>query len=79
MTKLAITPDGAMYAGRTAADVVTRMRESGIFTTGKTDVEYMLFVSNRARALDNAPVRHDTADHFLFDLQAAGFLTVKEL
>jgi hypothetical protein len=79
MTKLALTPDGAMYAGRTDVDVVTRMRESGIFTTGKTDAEYMMFVSNRAKALDGAIVRHDTADHFLFDLQAAGFLTIKEL
>ena len=79
MTMLAITPDGAMYAGLTAADVVTRMRESGIFTTGKTDAEYRRFVSNRAYALDHATVRHDTADHFLFDLQAAGFLTVQEL
>ena len=79
MTYLAMMTDGAIYAGRTCAEVVTRMREAGLFTVGKTDAEYMLFVSHRAKFLSDVAVRYDTADHFLHDLQLTNLLILKAL
>lgn len=79
MTYLAMMTDGAIYAGRTCAEVVTRMREAGLFTVGKTDLEYMMFVSQRAEFLSNVAVRCDTADNFLHDLQATNLLILKAL
>lgn len=79
MTYLAMMTDGAIYAGRTCTEVVTRMREAGLFTAGKSDMEYMLFVSHRAKFLSDVPVRYDTAENFLHDLQATKLLILKAL
>jgi len=73
---LATTPDGKTFPGATALDVVCRMLEAGLFTAGKTPDEYMRGVSARARHLSGAVVRHDTPEHFLADMEAAGELSL---
>lgn len=78
MSKVILTYDGKMYVGNTAGDAVRRMREAGIFTVGKTDAEYMSFVSQRAKALNDLSIRHDTPDHFLADLASNHIIDLKE-
>jgi len=73
---LIITSDGRVYAGLTADAAVTNMREAGIFTAGKSNVEYMASVAARALSLEGATIRTDTADNFLIDLAKHGHLTI---
>jgi hypothetical protein len=73
---MAITVDGKIYTGATADAVVARMREGGIFTFGKTNPEYMRFVSRQAMHLCGQYVRHDTPDNFLRDMHGNGLLAM---
>jgi hypothetical protein len=68
MTMFVITIDGKIYSGDTADAVVSRMREDGIFTVGKTNAEYMRFVSRQSATLNLEFVRHDTPENFLRDM-----------
>jgi hypothetical protein len=78
MSTVALTYDGKMYVGTTAFEAVRRMREDGIFTIGKTNAEYMTFVSHRARQLHGMTIRHDTPEHFLADLASNNIIDLKE-
>ncbi|MGI9143112.1 MAG: hypothetical protein ACR2IJ_07955 [Fluviibacter sp.] len=78
MSKVILTIDGKMYVGRSAGEAVCRMRESGIFTVGKTDDEYMTFVSRRSQQLHGATIRHDTPEHFLADMASNHIIELKE-
>ena len=78
MSKVVLTYDGEMYVGTTALEAVRRMRERGIFTVGKTDDEYMTFVSRRAYQLHGTAIRHDTPEHFLADLASNNIIELKE-
>ncbi len=73
---MVITVDGKIYTGTTADAVVARMREDGIFTFGKTNPEYMRFVSRQALHLCGQFVRHDTPDNFLHDMNANSLLAI---
>lgn len=75
---MVITVDGKMYTGTTADAVVARMREGGIFTFGKTDAEYMRFVSRQAMHLCGQFVRHDTPDNFLRDMHSNSLIQITE-
>lgn len=76
---IVITVDSKIYMGATADAVVSRMREGGIFTFGKTNHEYMRFVSRQAMHLCGQFVRHDTAEHFLHDMNSNFLLKTEEL
>lgn len=69
------TQDGRSYAGATPEDVVQRMLEGNAFTSGKLPQDYMRAVSRRAKDLDGRTVRHDSAEHFLADMESAGYIT----
>jgi hypothetical protein len=73
---MVITNDGKIYTGATADAVVARMREAGIFTFGKTNAEYMRFVSRQALHLSTQFVRYDTPDNFLRDMDTNALLTI---
>jgi hypothetical protein len=77
MSMMVITIDGKIYMGATADAVVARMREGGIFTFGKTNAEYMRFVSRQAMHLCGQFVRHDTPDNFLHDMHSNFLLNIK--
>ena len=74
---MVITIDGKIYMGATADAVVSRMSEGGIFTFGKTNDEYMRFVSRQAMHLCGQFVRHDSATNFLHDMHSNFLLNVK--
>lgn len=71
---MVVTIDGKVYTGPTADAVVARMREGGIFTFGKTNPEYMRFVSRQAMHLCGQFVRHDTPENFLHDMHTNAML-----
>lgn len=73
-----ITIDGKIYSGDTADAVVSRMREGGIFTIGKTNAEYMRFVSRQSATLNLEFVRHDTAENFLADMHKNFLVNIKK-
>ena len=76
---MVITVDGKIYTGATADAVVARMREGGIFTFGKTNPEYMRFVSRQAMHLCGQFVRHDNPDNFLRDMHSNSLLKITEV
>ena len=73
---LAVTfRDGKTYAGQSPADVVARIRESGLLTRAQTNRDYMRAAAARYRELEGAAIRCDSAEHFLADLEAAAIVT----
>ena len=76
MTTMIITIDGKVYTGRTPDEAVSRMRDAGLFTVGKSNEEYMRGVATRVRHLDSAEVRVTNADVFLSDMAKHRFLTI---
>jgi hypothetical protein len=71
-----MTTDGKIYTGCTRDAAVTRMREAGIFTFGKTNAEYMQFVADRAVRFNGVVIRTDTADMFLQDMATHQLITL---
>jgi hypothetical protein len=78
MTTLILTNDGKTYVGITADDAVSRMREAGIFTFGKTNHEYMSFVSRQVATFSGHTVRDINATEFLNDMASLDIITLTE-
>ena len=76
MPTMIITIDGKVYTGLTSNDAVSRMRDAGIFTVGKSNEEYMNGVATRAKRLDGVEIRATSADVFLSDMAKHKFLTI---
>lgn len=76
MTTMIITIDGKVYTGRTSDEAVSRMRDAGIFTVGKSNEQYMRGVVARAKHLDGVDVRMTSAEDFLIDMAKHNFLKI---
>lgn len=76
MTIVITTKDSKMFAATTPSSVVQRMLESNVFTCAKSVEEYMRTVSLRYSNLEGVFIRHDTADHFLTDLESCKHIAI---
>ena len=68
MHTIIITLDGKIYSGRTGDEAVSKKRDAGIFTVGKSNEEYMQGVVARVKHLDGVDVRMTSAEVFLIDM-----------
>jgi len=69
MNTIILTNDGKLYVGRSQRHAVEQMRDSGIFTIGKTNEQYMISVASRAKLLDHVDVSASNEHDFLCDLE----------
>jgi len=60
-------------------EIVMAMKNANMFTAPQAKIEYMEAVSGRVKDLYKTPIRHDCADHFLTDLDAAGLIDLSTL
>ncbi len=70
--------DKAVYEGATAADVVRDMRAQSFENPRMELTAFMRRTAATASAWVKAPVRADTPENFLADLQAVGVLFSEE-
>lgn len=62
-----------------AIELVMTMKNANMFTAPQPKMEYMESVSNRVAELYKAVIRHDSADHFLADLDKAGLIDLNTM
>jgi len=60
-------------------EIVMAMKNANMFTAPQAKMEYMEAVSTRVNNLYRTPIRHDCADHFLTDLDAAGLIDLNTM
>jgi hypothetical protein len=65
--------DGRVYEAATAADLVERLRDLSFMEHGDA-ANFMAQMSANCAAWDGSDVRADSAEAFIEDLIAAGFL-----
>jgi hypothetical protein len=68
------TPDGEMFIGLTAHNLVTRLRMGGFMAFATTNQRYMKQVSFATLRRNNTAIRIGDYDDFLLDLDHHGFL-----
>lgn len=66
--------DGGTITASSPAEFVTRLRESSKFDSEVTDQEYMRNFVHRYQVSEGIEIRSDSAEHFVEDLKANGYI-----
>ena len=77
MTTIYTLQDGGTITATCATDFVSKLRQSSRFDSECTDQEYMYHFADRYHDQSGNTVRADSTEHFLDDLLALGYVSVK--
>ena len=77
MNKTYTLQDSGTITASCATDFVTKLRQSSRFDSECTNQEYMYHFADRYHDQSGISVRADTPEHFLIDLLASGYVSVK--
>lgn len=69
--------DGGTITATCASDFVSQLRQSSRFDSNCSDQEYMYHFADRFHDQSGNIVRADSPEHFLTDLLALGYISVK--
>lgn len=71
--------NGTSFGASDAASAVDFLRAMSWFEAHKETPVYMKLAARRARALTRVPVRYDTPEHFLADLERANLIRTAQM
>lgn len=66
--------DGGTITASSPDQFVTRLRESSKFDSQVTDQEYIQNFAHRYQVSEGIEIRSDSAEHFVDDLKANGYI-----
>jgi hypothetical protein len=71
--------DGRVYVGRSDDELVKKMRLGSPWTAHfASNEDFMQWIAEGLEKGGRAPIRHDTAEHFLIEIAKAGMVAVTE-
>ena len=72
-----MTNDGERYAASSPEELVSQLHDAS-YAPAKSDAEFMRQMAERAKAVTGSDVRHSSAEEFVGDLIAVGWMKAVE-